>query len=332
MTFPRTRRVSRLGLVALAGSALLLGTVGPSSARPVAGASGEDTATCFDPAAWGLGSGAARGGRGGLDHSDISAAQQRTIERRTAKILAAKARGKGRPGTGGGGGGAGGGGGGTTTVSVPVYIHEMRAANGDGDVTPAQITAQIAELNQDFAGGEGGASSGFTFTLAGADEYFNDAWHADQQSTTYRAETRRGGKNALNIWYVDFAYLGIATFPWEYSTNGAIDGIRVLYSSVPGGATTGYNEGKTASHEAGHWFGLYHTFQGGCKDPGDEVADTPAQKSPTAGCPEGRDSCRSQPGLDPIHNYMDYSVDSCYDQFTAGQVTRMKQNWAAYRS
>ena len=61
------------------------------------------------------------------------------------------------------------------------------------------------------------------------------------------------------------------------------------------------------------------------------MGDTAAQDSPTNGCPEGRDSC-TLPGLDPIHNYMDYSYDSCYDQFSAGQSTRTAQMWAAYRS
>ena len=40
----------------------------------------------------------------------------------------------------------------------------------------------------------------------------------------------------------------------------------------------------------------------------DLVADTPAQSSPTSGCPEGRDSC-ALPDIDPIHNYMDYSQE-----------------------
>ncbi len=60
------------------------------------------------------------------------------------------------------------------------------------------------------------------------------------------------------------------------------------------------------------------------------MSDTPAQSSPTDGCPAGRDSC-SLPGLDPIHNYMDYSYDTCYTQFSPGQSTRMDQMWAAYR-
>ena len=51
------------------------------------------------------------------------------------------------------------------------------------------------------------------------------------------------------------------------------------------------------------------------------MADTPAQSSATNGCPVGRDSC-SLPGLDPIHNYMDYSYDSCYNEFTAARASR----------
>ena len=272
---------------------------------------------CFKPAYIGAG---ARGGEV-RDTRDVSRSEQRAIALRTDRILARKGYQAGTDAAAT-----------IASASVPVYIHVMLDKNGNGNVTATQITNQIAELNQDFGGGEStaAANTGFTFYKAGVDRYYNSTWHADRQSTTYRSKTRLGGANALNIWLVDFNYLGIATFPWDYASNPKIDGIRVQYSSLPGGSITNYNEGKTATHEAGHWFGLYHTFQGGCTSTNDEVADTPAQSSSTSGCPTGRDSC-SLPGLDPINNYMDYSYDNCYNQYTPNQSSRISQMWTAYR-
>jgi len=319
----RLRRSTALaGVTALVGGLSLVGGIAPTQA---AEPSANRAASCFDPADVGAGGAAARGGRAGADHREISAKQQAAIEKRTKEILAAQ---KGKPG---GGGTASGGT--ITSASVPVYVHVMADANGNGDVTDSQISQQIAVLNETYAGAESSAASntGFSFTLAGTDRYYNSTWHQDRSSTTYRAQTRKGGANALNIWLVDFKWLGIATFPWDYARNPSVDGIRVHYASLPGGSATNYNLGETATHEAGHWLGLYHTFQGGCTSTNDEVADTPAQSSATNGCPTGRDSC-SLPGLDPIHNYMDYSFDSCYDQFTADQTTRMQQMFTAYRA
>ena len=272
-------------------------------------------ADCFDP--HDVGAGAKGGAARGPDHRDISAKEQRAIDKRTKEIVAAKVGASALAGN--------------SKANVPVYVHVMLSASGAGDVTQQQIDDQIAVLNTTFGGGEGGYNTGIAFTLAGVDRFKNNNWHRDKQSTTYRAQTRLGGKNALNIWLVDFSNLGIATFPWEYSARPTIDGIRVHYASLPGGSYANFNLGETATHEAGHWFGLYHTFQGGCTTTNDSVADTPAQSSSTSGCPEGKDTC-SLPGLDPIHNYMDYSYDTCYNQFTSGQSTRMDEMWTAYRA
>jgi hypothetical protein len=328
MTFGKLGSVkaAAVAAVALVGGTLLASPASAMTAR----LSDTSARSCFDPAA--VGAGARGGSARAADHRDISLREQHRIAANTKRILDHKAAVSA-----------------TTANSkgnIPVYVHEMLSDSGAGNVSPTQIAAQITVLNETYGGADANKPAGTTvpstgahFFLAGSNEYRNSTWHADRQSTQYRAQTRQGGKNALNIWLVDFKYLGIATFPWDYAGSPGIDGIRVQYNSLPrtSSPAAGYQAvahfdlGKTATHEAGHWLGLYHTFQGGCTATNDEVGDTPAQSSSTAGCPIGRDSC-SLPGLDPIHNYMDYSYDSCYYEFTAGQSTRMNNMWNAYRA
>jgi hypothetical protein len=221
-------RHRRTAALLLTGAAL---AVSPLAGHADAQLPAEATAIagCYTPLH--TGGAAAKGGPGG-DTRPVSAAEQAQIEARTAAILKAKAqRGIGVPR------------GPLAAATVPVYVHVMRDAAGNGDVTDQQISQQIAVLNQTFAGQESSAAAntGFTFTLAGTFRYNNNNnWHRDKQSATYRKQTRKGGANALNIWLVDFSYLGIATFPWDYARNPGIDGIRVHYDSLPGGSITNY--------------------------------------------------------------------------------------------
>jgi hypothetical protein len=146
-----------------------------------------------------------------------------------------------------------------------------------------------------------------------------------------KAALNKGGKSALNLYTANLgdSTLGWARWPWEISAG--VDGVVILYTTLPGGSLSPYNLGDTATHEVGHWLGLFHTFQGGCDDPGDEVDDTAAERSPAAGCPAARDTCPTQSGGDPVDNFMDYSDDACMFRFTPGQSTRMDAAHLRYR-
>jgi len=83
-----------------------------------------------------------------------------------------------------------------------------------------------------------------------------------------------------------------------------------------------YNLGRTVTHELGHHYNLYHTFDG-CGQ-GDRVDDTPAVSSPSYGCPSpgSVSSCVSSERSLTM-NFMDYTNDACMYMFTEGQAIRM---------
>jgi hypothetical protein len=224
-------------------------------------------------------------------------------------------------------------------ATVPVYFHVVTDGSV-GNLTAAQIADQISVLNVTFGGGEGGARTGFTFELAGVTRTDNARWFYSGSGGAehdMKRTLRRGDGKALNLYSTTAgAYLGWAYLPSILTSpsQAYLDGVVVDWESMRGtsDAYAGeFDQGETATHEVGHWLNLEHTFFNGCSKRGDFVADTPPQKTPTSGCPEGKDTC-PEPGLDPIHNYMDYSFDSCYTEFTPGQAQRMKDAWLFYRA
>jgi hypothetical protein len=225
-----------------------------------------------------------------------------------------------------------------SNYTIPVNFHVVYASRNisGGYIPDSQIQNQIDVLNRDYS------ETGLNFQLMNTTRTMNANWFRraapeTPEQTEMKTALRQGTVSTLNLYSVGFTsgdgqgLLGYATFPSDYDSNPEDDGVVVLYSSLPGGSMTGFNLGRTSTHEIGHWLGLYHTFQGGCSGAGDSVADTPAELSAASGCPTSRDTCPGAPGPDPVHNYMDYSDDSCMNNFTPGQVTRLRSQISTYR-
>jgi Pregnancy-associated plasma protein-A len=293
----------------------------PAMASPAA--DGPAPAACLDPHA--VGASDARATRGAKDTNHLTAAEVKASEADLTRALAAKGLTRDSSGklTKAGSGSAA-----LVSTTIKVYFHTITSGSA-GAISSAKIANQISVLNAAYSG------SGFSFTLAGTDVTNNSSWYTvtpgSRAEKSMKSTLYKGGKADLNLYAANIGQnlLGWATFPKSNITNQ--DGVVVLNESLPGGTATNYNQGDTATHEVGHWLGLYHTFQGGCTGSGDYVSDTPAEASAAYACPTGRDTCTS-PGLDPIKNFMDYTYDTCMNTFTAGQISRMQAQWTAYRA
>jgi hypothetical protein len=211
------------------------------------------------------------------------------------------------------------------TIYVPVAYHVITATNGTtGNVTDDILQRQVDTLNTSFDG------TGFQFYISSIDRTANDSWFYNTQpfDAQMKAALAIDPPHNLNLYTANIGggILGYAYLPWSFPETSTLHGVVVLYSSLPGGSSPPYNLGATATHEVGHYLGLFHTFERGCSPPGDEVDDTPYEASPAFGCPTNRNTCNNEPEPDPVHNYMDYTDDICMWEFTLGQGDRM--NWA----
>lgn len=218
-----------------------------------------------------------------------------------------------------------------TALTIPIAVHIIRYDDGSGDISNTTIDQQIDVINNNFS------STPFQFSLQSIDRTDNTDWAACYYISAVKESLAVDPEKTLNLYfcpekgpggltgYSNFAHHG-------NETNTKLDGPVVYSGTVPNGSEQNSNLGNTASHEIGHYLGLYHTFEGyDCDGDGDYIPDTPSQSSPTYDCPDYKDSCPLTNGEDPYHNFMDYSFDICRTEFTHDQSDRMQDIVQIYR-
>ncbi len=239
--------------------------------------------------------------------------------------------------------------------TLPVVVHIIH--NGGAEqLSEAQVQQGIDHLNAAFANTlpydpDTGVNTQIQFCLAQTDPdgnltggitYTQSILTAGGATADQIAELIRWEPDTyINIWVVqDICSVtggnfcdeiaGYAYGPaWQGSFN---DGIYVE------AADFGFSPAVSAvlAHEAGHYLGLKHTFDGGCLNnncltDGDYVCDTPPDNSTAyIPCDEEINSCTTDTDSgynfdlnDKIWNYMDYS-GTCRTGFTSGQAQRMQ--------
>jgi len=238
-------------------------------------------------------------------------------------------------------------------ITIPVVIHVVYHRPSE-NLSEAQLRSQLRVLNEDFRRQNRDANqtdpqwqsvasdTHIQFELAKRDPNGNptsgitrtytskSVFYAGDNAVKYSAQ---GGVDAwdtrhyLNIWvcHLGMGVLGYAQFPGgPRETDGVV--ISYEHFGTMGTVSPPFDQGRTTTHEVGHWLNLRHIWgDGGC-EADDHVADTPPADRPHHGCSSFAESCG---GPNMVQNFMDYTDDACMNLFTQGQAQRMRALFVA---
>ena len=217
-------------------------------------------------------------------------------------------------------------------VIIYVIWHVLHSSNNVGNIPESSIVGQVDAMNYAYSSN----NSNIAFVLDSINRVENDAWFEgwgpddeglDEQGMQALHYDPAHYLNIYSVQLWEAGGGGYVTYGYTYSphTNNYPEdhwrqGFTIDYKVVYGQQ---YYSSSTAPHEAGHYLGLYHTFQTDCNAPDDAVADTPRHDSEYVQTCSTQDTCPNDPGDDPVENYMNYSDDWCQTVFTPGQNDRM---------
>ena len=235
---------------------------------------------------------------------------------------------------------------------IPVVFHVIHEGGAE-NISRAQIVDQLDSLNKDYRRlnfdatqtpavfQPSGGDAEIEFRLATLDPNGNCT---DGVTRTFSSLTTNARNNVkaliywpsnkyLNVWVVKTIentsgssgiILGFAQFPGGLASTDGVVMRHDVVGSIGTSATSGFNnDGRTATHEVGHWLNLRHIW-GDATCGSDFVVDTPTQEEENYGCPGWPHiSCSNSPNGDMFSNYMDYTDGDCQNIFSIGQCARM---------
>lgn len=249
-------------------------------------------------------------------------------------------------------------------VTIPVVVHVLYKT-AQQNISDAQILSQITALNQDFrkqntdfntvvpaAFQPNAADLELAFCMATRDPNGNATTGIERKSVpqsfvlgnSYYTSSGLAAWDPtkyLNIWVGYFDGFDSEGEPWDGTLGFAYlpssagqphDGLVIgcFNMGTVGTLWQGYDLGRTATHEIGHYFGLNHIWgnTGVCGTSGgsDGCADTPATNGPyyeqdNPVFPDNQYTCTSSANGAMFMNYMDYVADYQMAMFTNDQKT-----------
>ncbi|KAF4589662.1 metalloprotease 1 protein [Ophiocordyceps camponoti-floridani] len=220
-------------------------------------------------------------------------------------------------------------------VNIEVYANIFSSVNSTETLSQEALDNQIRIMNYWFN------QFNMFFTLKDTKRIVDDYWARGNDGFNLLIDNHVGTSATLNLHIVEdiehFNQSVRCSRPEVFKTSRRSDGCMLTLRVIPGApeSAPGYNatryEGKAILHGLGHWLNLTYTFDGGCHGNDKSVEDVPRSLG-SWGCRVGLDSCPNQPGLDPVHNFMSISDESCKHEFTPGQIRRMHQSWHELRA